>query len=304
MRVFRNRIIMTCLLAAAAFAAACPGAAQTLPEVQRRMPPIVGGFDSGMIDESSGLVKSSVHRDVYWTHNDSGDRPRLFAVTDKGELIQPERAPSYTGILVHGAENADWEDIACDHQGTLYMGDIGNNRRSKEIFTIYRIPEPSPEQNLAVFADKRMLVYYPDENAPSGMRKDVNAEALFWARGNLFIITKEEERPAWLYMLPADGPDVQTPLTLVDSFDFHGSVTGADASPDGKRLAVLTYTGVWLFQAEDDSLDYFGGNISWLPILAGQCEAICLDGDRLLLTNEQGMVFQVPVGDLVSLSGF
>src|SRR5688572_24824275 len=36
------------------------------------------------ITESSGLVASRQHRYVMWTHNDSGDAARVFAVGGKG----------------------------------------------------------------------------------------------------------------------------------------------------------------------------------------------------------------------------
>ncbi len=35
------------------------------------------------INESSGLARSQHHPDHYWTHNDSGDTPRLFLIDRK-----------------------------------------------------------------------------------------------------------------------------------------------------------------------------------------------------------------------------
>ena len=46
-------------------------------------------FVSSMINESSGIVRGRINADVYWTHNDSGDAARLFAVTRDGVLIKP-----------------------------------------------------------------------------------------------------------------------------------------------------------------------------------------------------------------------
>ena len=31
------------------------------------------------LDEMSGIV-ASTYKDIYWVHNDSGDRPRIFAI--------------------------------------------------------------------------------------------------------------------------------------------------------------------------------------------------------------------------------
>ena len=96
-------------------------------------------------------------------------------------------------------------------------------------------------------------------------------------------------------------PGKVNPLTLLDTFDIRGKVTGADATPDGKKLAVLTYTAIWLFEVESESDAYFDGRTSWLPIDIGQCEAICFDGDNLIISsNEQGGdLYEVPLKSLV-----
>ena len=73
------------------------------------------------------------------------------------------------------------------------------------------------------------------------------------------------------------------------------------ATEDGSQLAVLTYNGVWLFTVEDGSVDYFKGSVSWLPIRAGQCEAICFDGEKLVISNEGGRLFEVSLDDLILL---
>ena len=74
------------------------------------------------ITESSGLASSSRSDEVFFTHNDSGDEPRVFAVGRNGETL--------TTLTVPGAANLDWEDIARgpDDHGTscLYIGDIGD----------------------------------------------------------------------------------------------------------------------------------------------------------------------------------
>ena len=64
---------------------------------------------SSEIDECSGIVASRRYSDLYWVHNDSGDRARFFGIDSRGELrVQ---------IEVDGAQNVDWEDIAIDDSG-------------------------------------------------------------------------------------------------------------------------------------------------------------------------------------------
>jgi len=274
-----------------------------LPDIETVTPRVSGKFNSKLITESSGLAKSRIHDNVYWTHNDSGDSARLFAVDSHGNLIKPAGIFSYKGISVIGALNVDWEGMASDNSGNLYIGDIGNNSKDKKLFIIYRISEPSPTEETAVIVDHTIKVFYPDEENPSSRKRRVNAEALFWARDHLFIITKESKsRYSDLYALHLEDLDKENPLTLIGSFDFKYPVTGADASVDGDQLAVLTYNGVWLFEIDGDSFDYFHGAVSWLPIRAGQCEAICFDGDRLIISNEQGRLYEIPVSNLIPLT--
>jgi hypothetical protein len=262
-----------------------------------------GKFKTNIINESSGIVKSRIHDTVFWTHNDSGDSARLFAVDRDGSPIKPLDTAKYKGIAVFGAFNVDWEDITTDNNGNLYIGDIGNNKRNKELFSIYRIKEPSPTDILFIDVEQIIKIYYPDKENPSLRQNQINAEALFWANDNLFIITKTgNSRLSDLYSLSLDNLEEENPVNLIASFDFKGKVTGADASSNGNQLAVLTYNGIWLFTSPGESLNYYHGAISWLPIRAGQCEAICFDNDRLIITNEQGRLFEFAISDLLPIA--
>src|SRR6478735_5591600 len=75
---------------------AATAAASTQPSKFR-----VGTISDPAIPESSGIVASRKHEGVYWTQNDSGNPPALFAITREGELIREYPV---------GAKNVDWED--------------------------------------------------------------------------------------------------------------------------------------------------------------------------------------------------
>src|SRR6185295_4584513 len=76
------------------------------------------------ITESSGLAASRTAPGAYWTHNDSGDGPFIYAFDTRGNML---------GIFrVTGANNRDWEDIATGpgprpNHSYLYIGDTGDN---------------------------------------------------------------------------------------------------------------------------------------------------------------------------------
>ena len=101
----------------------------------------------GEVYETSGLAASHRQRDLFWTHNDRGHEPELFAITAAGALAQRVR--------VTGADLVDWEDIEsgpCGDVACLYIGDIGDaavarsdaGLGSRREFAVIRIARPDP----------------------------------------------------------------------------------------------------------------------------------------------------------------
>ena len=92
--------------------------------------------------ESSGLGVSQSYPGVFWTHNDSGDGPRLYAIDDSAALLAT--------VTVEGAMARDWEAMdlgrcpAAADRSCLYVADIGDNRSQRESVVIYIIEEPDP----------------------------------------------------------------------------------------------------------------------------------------------------------------
>src|SRR5688500_6461068 len=96
----------------------------------------LGRIDSKSISESSGLAASRKHPGVYWTHNDSGNGPYVFAIQQDGHFLAE--------FPVASARNTDWEAIAIDDQGRLFVADIGNNDLKRDRALVYRLDEPDP----------------------------------------------------------------------------------------------------------------------------------------------------------------
>jgi hypothetical protein len=99
----------------------------------------------------------------------------------------------------------------------------------------------------------------------------------------------------------AFGPEGRSPLRRVGSFDFEAPVTAADATPDGRLVAVLTYRGVWLFEGPAGRVNYLAGVNSFHPFRIWQAEAICFDGSKLLFGNEEGYLFELDIATLSPL---
>ena len=154
-------------------------------------------FDSEMIDESSGFVKSRQYEDVYWTHNDSGDDPRIFAVDRSGALISPDWAKRYAGLRIPDAVNIDWEAIAIDDRGHIAIGAFGNNGNARQDLALYILTEPNPRAITKTRTLKQIRFRYPDQDAFPPKLRNYDAEALFFAYGKYHIISKNRsEGPA------------------------------------------------------------------------------------------------------------
>src|SRR6266851_3388499 len=106
-------------------------------------PRVLGTIQDPAINESSGIVASRTTPGLYWTHNDSGDGPYIYAFDEHGARRGTWR--------VRGAAAIDWEDIAAGpgpQAGTsyLYIGDIGDNEGRRAEITVYRVREPTISQ--------------------------------------------------------------------------------------------------------------------------------------------------------------
>lgn len=288
-----NRLATHLLLALATVSGLAPVFA-----TGRKLQPI-GHFENKAIDESSGIVASLLWEGVFWTHNDSGDKARIFAVDRQGREIRPEWAENYQGILLPSAVNVDWEDIGRDLAGNLLIADTGNNANQRRDLTVYVVPEPSPRETVQTRPIRELHFHYPDQMAFPPEKMNYDCEAIFWADGALHLLTKHRsDTDTRLFRLdPQPGVD-STPLKLLGSFPIGAQVTGADVSLDGNQLAVLTYDAVHLFERSAPGQNWFTGRETRLAIEAGQCEAICIDRDALRITNEGGEIFLVPMSEL------
>lgn len=235
-------------------------------------------FEEPAINESSGLVKSRRLDGVFWTHNDSGDRPRLFAVTRDGRSIG--------AVEVLNTRNVDWEDIAIDDVGFLYLCDIGNNRNRRTDLVVYRVPEVDPNRVRTVNVAARFPFRYPGLRSP-------DAEACFFTDGAVYILTKERGADeTFLYRLDLSRPEREQIVTFAGKTGIDGPVTAADLSPDGSRLAVLTYNSIHLFEKPKEGNRYLAGKRRSIFFFFGQAEAIAWDGDDLIVTNEAGEILR------------
>jgi len=249
-----------------------------------------GQFRFDEIKESSGLVKSRQFENVFWTHNDHGDIARIFATTAEGELIRE--------VQISGADHVDWEDIAADDAGHLYIGDFGDNRKKRKERTIYMLKEPNPFEPDSVFILKRIHFDFPDckDNPTStkNKKKMVDCEALFWANGHLYCLTKHrKERITKLYRFAPLRDNEYQILTKIAEFNIDGVVTAADASMDGGKLLLLCYDYIYLFEKPSHDDNYLAGQYKRILFSGGKSEGICFAGSDIFFSNEQRDIYKL-----------
>ena len=258
-------------------------------------------FNLAEINESSGLVKSRNFPGVFWTHNDSGDIPRVFAFSADGNSIIPNNIEeAYSGIHVMGATHIDWEDIAADNKGNLYIGDFGNNDSDRRDLAVYVIKEPDPFKVCKTNVIRKISFFFSEQTEFPAEKNIYDIEAMFFTTGRLFMLSKcrSGNDNTDLYSLDLNDYSSEVALKKIETFDIQGKVTAADATPDGQKIAVLTKNSVWIFERKNESESFFTAPCRWSPIIAGQCEGICFDGDDLLISNEEGQLFQLPISEL------
>lgn len=241
-------------------------------------------LSESFINESSGLAASPTRPGVYYTHNDSGDKPRFFQFDEKGTFLQT--------ITLIDADALDWEDMAAakvDNFSFLYFADIGDNLESRKNVTIYKLQEPGTVdvENGAKQIYRRYELVYPD--GPH------NAEAFMVTprKGDFWIVTKTDKGPSGVYWCAEPKTQLkptklrkQGTIKLGEEGQFANLVTGGDISPDGKHVVLRTYQAAYEFDLKGDWWKQTPRKIA--TAVERQGEAICYSasGDALITSSE------------------
>ncbi len=273
-----------------------------VPEMEPVEMTATATFQHNEIDESSAIVKSRQYEGVFWTLNDSGDKARVFPFTLDGNCVIPEWHTDYHGIEISDAVNIDWEDIATDDKGNLIIGACGNNGNTRKDLALYIVREPVPDGAISTRYQKKIPFRYPDQDRFPPKMRNFDCEAVFYADKHIYLLSKNRsDTNTSLYRLDTEDQLETNVLTKLATFDVKiGNVTAADCTPDGTKLAVLTYGNLWIFTGDTPG-EWFKGSIQYMPVSAKQCEAICWDGDQLVMTNEQKDIMLVPMEKFVEV---
>lgn len=288
----------------------------------RLNPDVSAVLSAKPLSEVSGMAKSRSYPNTYWVVNDSGNDARLFAINREGQLIIPtfsrfsyygetpeDGKKPWEGFRVLYTRNVDWEAMTAD-DNYLYVADIGNNFNNRRNLVIYALSEIDPTASTQSAAIKTIPVRYPEQTGFPGLygKRHFDSEALFSADDHLYLVTKHRaaggraEAGANLYRLDTQYTDQDNDLVLIDHHPDITQATGAELSPDGQRLAVISYTDLWLFDRPAAGDKWFSGSGRRYPLntsILRQVETVIWDDDQtLILSNEQRDMFTI---DLVAI---
>ncbi len=287
------------LVAAAVGAGAGPAEPDGGP-VRYGEPGLIAELRDPQINESSGLACSRRTEGVFWTHNDSGDGPRIYAFDTAGKLL--------AAFDVEGAQARDWEDMASFVRGEeaplLLLADVGDNRRQRAGCVLYLVAEPAIGEDREDDAGGAELVRTVEFTYEDGPR-DCEAVAVDPTGDTVYLVEKSLLKPAGVYELPlaADGDGGPAIARRVAAVPVRAA-TAMDISPDGRRALVLTYLhGFEYARAPDETWAQAFARPPRLVRMPPrpQGESLCYgpDGVTLYLTSEGSPMplWRVPVAE-------
>ena len=183
------------------------------------------------VKETSGLALLG---NLLITHNDKGRSNQLMLLnTQNGNIEQT--------IDVVNIQNTDWEDLARNDE-FLFIGDMGNNEGERKNLAIHLIAiKDINKTTSAVKSTGSINFYYPEQSEFDVSKKhNFDCEAILYHNQQIYLFTKNRlDDKTNLYTLPAKPGNYAA--KLIGNFEVGGRITGADISPDGKRIALVGY---------------------------------------------------------------
>jgi hypothetical protein len=206
-------------------------------------------------NEASALVASRTQPGVYYWLRDGGpskpDRPRdaiwAMRLDAAGNPLPVRGSTLFPSYDVKGAKNVDWEDLAVDDTGALWIGELGANDCKRQQ-RLYRTTEPLPGSTAAITVSASYDLRFTDD-LKSGCRT-YNSEAMFWLDGHLYVFAKTAGSPVYRVDLPS-GTGGTARLTRVTQVGQGvDNISASSLSDDRTRLMLLDHERMWVFRTD------------------------------------------------------
>jgi hypothetical protein len=207
----------------------------------------LGVIENKQINEASGIVASYKNKGLLWTHNDSGDKNRLFSMDANGKGTRE--------FYLEGTINRDWEAISMAQfpEGSfIYVGEIGDNNAEFPTCAIYRVPEPeitasTPQSNTLKNVQK--ITYKYADGA-----RDAEAFLIDQSSKDIFIISKRESSKR-LYRLPypqsftlTNTAEFVQELTFSNGAGSPLYIVDGNVSADNQEIIIKNYLQIFYWK--------------------------------------------------------
>jgi len=227
-----------------------------------------------MINEVSGIADSKTAPGFLWAHEDSGNPTQLYLIKHDGSVVK--------SIFLKGTTNRDWEDMAL-LDGSIYIGDIGDNNQVQTEYSFYKFPEPASSTD-TVQNVERIRFQYPDgAHDAEGFLADPVTK-------NIYIISKRDN-PSKVYKLSYPFASNNT-VAPVRTLPYTGVVSAA-ISLDGKEILIKTYSTIYYYyrlqgESIEQALQKEPKVIKYQPEPQGEAVCFANNGTGYFTLSEKG----------------
>jgi hypothetical protein len=207
--------------------------------------PLVLPVTGGLMDEASGVARSTTFSNAVWIIEDSGNKPGLHLLGTDG---------TYKKFVDFRGNNRDWEDLASGPGPTegvnyVYVPDIGDNNVVYPEYYIYRFPEPTSNQSVIDSYETIKFKY------PGGVSYNAETLLLDPKTKDLYVITKDQFNVRVYYL------KYPQPINTSFEAEYLGDIpyfqmTAGDISPDGTEILLKNYLAVYYWKKKDSETIY------------------------------------------------
>ncbi|ONI71515.1 hypothetical protein BWI15_15160 [Kribbella sp. ALI-6-A] len=228
------------------------------------------------VDDSSGLARSQKYEGIWWTVNDAGENAVVHGIDATGK-VRVE--------LGLKATVKDVEAISVDRNGTIYVADIGDNKKNRDMIEVYTIPEPSALEDESAVRPRRYDFEYPDG------AHDAETMLIDPGTGRLFFVTKVASGKSGIYAAPEQASREGT-NELTKIADGPAGVTDGVFLPDGSQVVLRSLTDLATMEWGDEP------NViarTATPSAQGDAVGLSDSGDSVLIGSKTSAVYDIAV---------
>ncbi|OAB77352.1 hypothetical protein ULVI_12680 [Cochleicola gelatinilyticus] len=219
---------------------------------------------------------------------DSGNAPTIYGYDIQKKLVAQT-------ITITNAKNTDWEDLASDLDGNLYIGDFGNNHNKRNDLSIYKVERVGSISEKETEATKTSFSFEDQvQFPPKKKNRNFDVEGFIFLNDYFYLFTRNRSKhfdgTTSVYRLPAKegsfkAKRIASYITCTQKQEC--AVTSADYDLETNTLVLLSYSNVWAFSNFENDR-FFEGTVKHIPLqYPSQKESISFkNSDTVFIVDE------------------